>query len=206
MSYFIGGAIIGSTVVGAVGSRQAGKQQAKGIQKGLDQSSALAQQAREDVLGLFDRSARSARLGSKGALEFYKRVAPQRMAPYLQGNEQARQALTIGAQQANQAILGQPVDMQAINQPGVQPDMSYLEEAELPDYRSANIQAETANQPEQQGVIAPNYGDSIRGGLMNKAVQEAMGKAQGGGGSSQPDQVERAGLEASLRFRPGGRR
>ncbi len=210
----VAAAVIGSTVVGVASSRSASKQQAKGIQKGLDQSSALAQQAREDVMGLFDRSARSARMGSKGAFDFYKRVAPDRIAPYLQGNEQARQAITIGAQQANNAILGQPVDMGAINQPGIQPDMSYLEEAELPDYRSANIQAETANQPEQagqRGAVAPDYGNSILGKMMTKGVQGMLDKTNpdvnapsGGGGD--PEQLEMAKLEASLGNRPGGRR
>lgn len=139
MSYFVGGAVIGSAVIGGLSSKRASDQQTESLEKGMDQSAALAQQARKDVLGLFDRSAESARMGSKGAFEFYKRVAPQRMAPYLQGNRQARQAVTIGAQQANNAILGQPVDMQAINQPGVQPDTSYLEGVELPEYESDEV-------------------------------------------------------------------
>lgn len=176
----VAAAVIGSTVVGGYSSYKAGKEQRKGVEKGLEQSSDISQQARQDVLSLFDRSAQSARMGSKGAFDFYKRVAPERMAPYLQGNEQARQAVTIGAQQANNAILGQPVDMQAINQPGVQPDMGYLEEAEMPDYESAEVMRQEAMQQEQSQTPAPNVN---------------IGAQRGGGSITLPKRYREGGAD-----------
>lgn len=134
MSYFVGGAIIVGAVGSAVSSNKASKENAKGVKKGLDQSAALAQQARDDVMKLFDRSSRNSALGLKGALDFYRTAAPKRLTPFLQANQQAQNVIGQGAIQANNAILGLPTDMSFTQQAQVQPNTDYMLGAQMPDY------------------------------------------------------------------------
>ena len=61
MSFFVGGAVLATTAVSAYSSRKASKDQAKGVQKGIDASAALAQQARDDVNRLFQQGAAQGR-------------------------------------------------------------------------------------------------------------------------------------------------
>lgn len=124
-------AVVASTVVGAYSSNKASKEQAKGVQKGLDESGALAQQAREDVNRLFQIGSAQGRAGLTGAFNFYKQAAPQRMAPVTQGFQQGINVLGQGAQQANNAILGLPVDMSFTNQQVQQAPAGYLERSAL---------------------------------------------------------------------------
>lgn len=150
MSYFVGGALVVSAVGGAISSNKASKEQAKGVQKGLDQSAALANQARQDVMALFDRSTKNAGMGMKAALDYYKTAAPKRALPYLQGNRQAQTVLGQGAIQANNAILGLPVDMSFTQQPQIVPGTDHLAGAQIPQYEqgvSALLQP-----PQQQAV------------------------------------------------------
>jgi hypothetical protein len=97
----VAAAIVGVTAIGGIASHKAGKQQAEGVQKGIDASGALAQQARADVTRLFDLGTKQGRAGIEGAFNFYKQAAPQRIAPVTQGYNQAIGVLGQGAQQAN---------------------------------------------------------------------------------------------------------
>lgn len=148
MSFWIAGAMVVSTAVGAYSSNKASKDAKKGVQKGLDQSAMLAAQAREDAINLFSRSSAAQRGGMQAALDFYKQSAAARMTPYLQGNQAAQNVIGQGAQQANNAILGLPVDMSFTQQPQVQPDMSYLQNAVLP---AAPVQPGGIMGPEEMG-------------------------------------------------------
>jgi len=125
MSFGVGGAILGSAIIGGVASNKAAKENAKGINKGLDQSAAISKQARDDVVALFDSSAKRANVGIQEALSFYKQNAQKRMQPYAQANQAARNVIGQGAIQANNAILGLPVDMNQITQAQVQPQADY---------------------------------------------------------------------------------
>jgi len=139
MSYFVGGAIVVSAVAGAVSSNRAADKQASGVKKGLDQSSALANQARQDVMALFDRSSKNSGMGIKAALDYYKTAAPRRALPYLQGNQQAQTVLGQGAVQANNAILGLPVDMGFTNQPQIVPGTDHMIGAVIPELQQGSI-------------------------------------------------------------------
>lgn len=150
MSYFVGGAIIGSAIVGGVTSNKASKETSKGVQKGLDQSAALANQARQDVMALFDRSAKNSGMGMKAALDYYKTASPKRALPYLQGNQQAQAVLGQGAIQANNAILGLPVDMSFVQQPQIVPGTDHLSGGLIPQYESAPITQGLATQEQQK--------------------------------------------------------
>lgn len=175
MSYFVGGALIVSAVGGAVASNKASKDQQKGIQKGLDQSSALAQQARNDVMGLFERSSRNTGVGMKAALDYYKTASPARISPYLKGNQQAQQVIGQGAEQANNAILGMPVDMSFTNQPQVTVDRSHLIGAEIPDYAALDPIVVPAPQAEEQAQTK-SKGSSTVGKIMDKTTSSVTKK------------------------------
>lgn len=150
MSYFVAGAVVVSAVAGAASSRKASKDQAKGVKKGLDQSAALAAEARADAMQLFQRSSLAQRGGIEAALNFYKQSAPLRMAPFVQGNQAAQNVIGQGAQQANNAILGLPVDMSFTQQQQPQVDMSYMDNAVLPEYKPPFPEEEPVMGPEEQ--------------------------------------------------------
>jgi len=127
--------VAAAAVVGAVSSDGAADKAAKGQKKGMEQSLDITNRARQDVMNLFDQSAKSSRLGMQQAMDYYKKAATQRMTPFLQGSKAAQNAIGAGAQQAQNAILGLPVNMQAINQTApVQQHSTYMIGAELPDY------------------------------------------------------------------------
>lgn len=152
MSFFVGGAIVGSAVVGAVASDRAADKAAKGQKKGMDQAMEISTQARQDVMKLFDQSARSARIGMDQAMNFYKQAATQRMTPFLQGNQAAQNVIGIGAQQAQNAILGLPVDMSQLNQqPQVQANTNYMVGAQLPAPQG-EVMGPLETPPPQQAV------------------------------------------------------
>lgn len=163
MSYFVGGAIIGSTVINAAASKSASKDAAKGQQKGMDQSLALTNQARQDVMKLFERSATNSGMGMKAALDYYKTAAPKRYAPYLQGSQQAQQVIGQGAVQANNAILGLPVDMSFVNQPQIVPGTDHMIGAKIPEFEQGGIVAD------QSGIMGQSQAGGS-GGISKKDI------------------------------------
>lgn len=162
MSYFVGGAIIAGTVASAYSANKASKEQSKGVKKGLDQAAALANQARQDVMGLFDRSLRVSNLSMDQMLNYYKTAAPKRISPYLQGNKQAQQVIGQGAQQANNAILGLPVDMSFTNQPQIVPGTDHLN-AQLPDYAALDQKIAEENAAKQAALLGQATPQSATG-------------------------------------------
>lgn len=158
MSFFVGGAVLASTAVSAYSARKGAKDQAKGVQKGIDASAALAQQARDDVNRLFQQGAAQGRAGLEGAFNFYRQAAPQRMAPVTQGFQQGVNVLGQGAQQANNAILGLPVDMSFTNQQVQQAPTGYMDQAQLAPAPILGVSDAAAEQPtvEQSGNKSGN--------------------------------------------------
>ena len=162
----VAAAIVGVTAIGGIASHKAGKQQAEGVQKGIDASGALAQQARADVTRLFDLGTKQGRAGIEGAFNFYKQAAPQRIAPVTQGYNQAIGVLGQGAQQANNAILGLPMDMGFTNQQAVQAPANYLGGAELPAQQQSIEPVGPQQFPSQQGGAA---GGRVAGKLLGRS-------------------------------------
>ena len=143
-------AMVASTAYSAYSANKAAKEQAAGVQKGIDASSALAQQARDDVMKLWDYGASQGRAATTGAFNFYKQAAPQRMAPVTQGFQQGINVLGQGAQQANNAILGLPVDMSFTNQQVQQAPAGYLDAAALPQAPMQDVSTLLGEQPVAQ--------------------------------------------------------
>jgi hypothetical protein len=126
-------AVAGAAVIGGVASNQASKKTADAAKKGIKSSNALAGQSRQDAINLFGQGRDSAQLGIGGALDFYQDTAQQRNQPLIQGNMMAQQAMGQGGIQANNAILGLPVDMSFANTPQqVTADYSKINAAKIP--------------------------------------------------------------------------
>lgn len=179
MSYFVGGSILVSTVAGAASSNKSGKQTAEGEKRGMEQSLAITNQARQDVMKLFDRSATNSGMGMKASLDYYKTAAPKRLQPYMQGSQQAQQVIGQGAVQANNAILGLPVDMNFVNQPQIVPGTDHLIGAQIPQFEQGILAT-----PEQAGVMGPQQSSSNALGSGTSAKDLLTGNFSLGGNSS----------------------
>jgi len=87
-------------------------------------------QARSDIFKLFPASQDARNQGLQAGLHLYKQAYPAMMNSFQQGNVGAQNALLAGLPQANNAILGNPVNLQG-------------------------LQAQTLQQP--QGLTVPQY-------------------------------------------------
>lgn len=126
-------AVVGSAVIGAAASSSASKQAAGSAKNQIKSTNALASQARTDAKDLYSGAGKSAQAGIGGAFNFYQQNAQKRNAPAIQGNMMAQGVLGQGAQQANNAILGLPVDMSFANTPQqVTADYSGINSAQMP--------------------------------------------------------------------------
>lgn len=133
MPLWLAGAVLGSAVIGGASSNKAADQQADAAKKGLEASTKLAEQSRLDAINLFNQGRQSRLLGQQGAFNFFQQNAPKRISPLIQGNMMAQQIAGQGGIQANNAILGLPVDMSFANQPQqVQADYSGVQNVQLP--------------------------------------------------------------------------
>jgi hypothetical protein len=161
----VAAALVASAAISAYSSNKASKEQAAGIQKGIDSSSALAQQARADVMKLWQQGANQGRAGIEGAFNFYKQAAPKRIAPVTQGFQQGINVLGQGAQQANNAILGLPVDMSFTNQQVQQDPAGYMDGANLAPAQLLGAQDLLAEQPGTGSQVATpksqNFSDDL---------------------------------------------
>jgi hypothetical protein len=125
-------AVVGAAVIGGVASNQAADKQADATKKGIKSTKELAAQARNDAIGLFQQGQTAGNKGIQAAMDFYKNSANAVYKPYIQGNVAAQDVIGQGAQQANNAILGLPVDMGFTQPRQITPDLSYLQGAKLP--------------------------------------------------------------------------
>ena len=126
-------AVIGSAVIGAYSSNKAADKQADAAKKGIKSTERLAEQARNDATSLFNKGRQSRLLGQGAAFNLIKQNAQKVNQPLIQGNMMAQQAVGQGGIQANNAILGLPVDMSFANNPQqVQADYSGINNAQAP--------------------------------------------------------------------------
>lgn len=181
MSFWVAGAVVVSGVAGAVSSDRAADKAASGQKKGMEQSLALTSQARQDVMKLFERSATNNGMGMKAALDYYKTAAPKRYQPYMQGSQQAQQVIGQGAVQANNAILGLPVDMGFVNQPQIVPGTDHMIGAQIPEFQQGAIASDPAV---NAGVMGPQQASSDALGSNTSAKDLLTGNFSIGGNSS----------------------
>ncbi len=147
-------AVAGSALIGAGASKSASDKAAKSAQAGMNQSSAMSESSRSAAIDLYNRSKRSGRQGLVNAYDFYQKNAQSRYQPMIGGNTMAQKVIGQGATQANNAILGLPVDMSFANQPQqVQYDRNFMLGGKLADAPADFVDPAIA-QKEQAAVDA----------------------------------------------------
>lgn len=133
MSYWVAGAAIGSAVIGAASSKNASDKAASSAKAGIKSTTDIMNQSRLDAVNLFNQGKNARMLGQNAAFDFYKQNAQNISRPMVQGNMMAQQVQGQGGIQANNAILGLPVDMSFANNPQqVSADYSSINTAQLP--------------------------------------------------------------------------
>lgn len=153
----VAAAVIGSAVIGGVASKSAANSAAKGQSKGLAASNAMSQQAIGQAKDYFNIGQRSAQAGFQSATDFFKQAQPAKYNPYIQGNVAAQKIIGQGATQANNAILGLPVDMGFANQQTqIQPDYGVLGNAKLQETGAQQIAREQASNAGPQQISTPS--------------------------------------------------
>lgn len=154
----VAAAVIGSAAVGAYSSNKAAKTAASSSKKGLEQSNALAEQSRTAATNLYNQARVAGQRGLTSAFDYYKGAAQSRYQPFIQANTAAQDVIGQGAQQAQNAILGLPVNMNFAQPQQVKPDMSFLNNAQLPQMSGEYL-------PEQR-VVGPDASTPIKSSSM----------------------------------------
>jgi len=131
MSFWVAAAVVGGAVIGAVGTRQAGKAAAKGQERASDTLAAAAARAREEIIPRFEQARIAQRQGFGGALNLLGQTPEQVTAPFQQGNVLAQEQIGRGLGQVQNAILGSPIDLSGFQARSV-PTPPPLEIPQLP--------------------------------------------------------------------------
>ena len=169
-------AVVGAAVIGAGASNSAAKKSADAAKKGIASTERLAGQSREDAINLFGQGRQSAQLGIGNTLNFYKDNAQQRNQPLIQGNMMAQQVLGQGGIQANNAILGLPVDMSFANKPQqVSANYANINSAQLPQLGASFAEQQApinaANEAQVQADAAAHAESMKKGAAEKKSVK-----------------------------------
>lgn len=144
MSYWVAGAAIGSAIIGAYSANKSSEAASDAAEAGIESTKGIMGQARNDSINLFSRGLQSSQSGITGALQFYQNNAQAKTVPFVQGNVAAQRVLGQGATQANNAILGRPVDMSFANNPRILPsNYSGITSAAVPTLGAGASYADT---------------------------------------------------------------
>lgn len=122
-----------AAVAKGVSSYSASKQAAKGASNALAQSTATADKASQDARNLYQTGQDARHAAEQNAVNFYQQNAQAKINPLIQGNKAAQDIVGQGLTQANNAILGLPVDTSFANAAQqVTPDYSRITSAQMP--------------------------------------------------------------------------
>lgn len=151
---FVAAAVVGSAAINAYSSNKAADKQSDAAKKGIASTERLAEQARTDAVNLFTTGRQARILGRNAAFNLLQNNMQKTNQPMIQGNMMAQQAVGQGGIQANNAILGLPVDMSFANNPQqVQADYSGINSAQMPVL--GEIYGPATNTPTQAPAQAP---------------------------------------------------
>ena len=185
-----------ASVAGNVASNKASSDASRASAGAAAQSNALIRegqaQARQDLMTLFPAAIESAQQGFQGAADVFKSVVPQQSQVFQQGNINAQNTLLSGLPQQQNAILGNPVNNQALQPTNqFQPDFGFLNQQlgqqQQAGQSTANNQLMTnLAQPTPQHRLtpqgAPSRFDVMQGYLDRTGWQnQPMINALGGG-------------------------
>ncbi len=90
------------------------------------------EQIRRDASNLYGPAQQARRTGFGGAMDMLSGTIPELSRVARQGNLNAQQTSLAGLKQANNAILGMPVNYQALQAQAVTPDLSMFQRENLP--------------------------------------------------------------------------
>lgn len=130
--------------------KKAGKEMREAAEQGQEFIREGVEQARGDIMPLFDAAQQNRMLGGQAALDIFGAAVPQQASLFQQGNVGAQQMLGQGAQQFQNAILGAPVDYSYMQPQQFETDFSFMP-TELPNFTTSQ-QALNPAQPQ------PNVG------------------------------------------------
>jgi len=102
------------------------------------------QQARRDVIGLFDTANINRNLGTQAALDIFGQTIPQQFGAFQQGNVGAQETLLAGLPQIQNAILGLPTELSGLQPRSIEFDTDFAQQ-QLPDFVPSGVQAEPQN-------------------------------------------------------------
>jgi hypothetical protein len=164
-----------------------------------------AKEAREDVLALGELTQAGQRAGFQSVLDILGQAAPQQFGAFQQGNVGAQQALLAGLPQIQNALLGQPVNLAAL-QPQTIGFSTDFAQQQLPAFGGVTSVVPRARNAPQDIVnpalpVLPGAGDANQGGFGSTIIglppSRSNERSQGGFGSSLPS-VNTADLQALL--------
>ena len=122
-------------------------------------------QARQDAMSLFPAAAANRNLGFQSALDVFGQTIPGQLDVFQQGNVGAQQAILAGLPQAQNAILGLPVDFGAFQPQRLDVNTQFAQQ-QLPQFQQPQLAP--AGQP--PGGI-PQFGGGFGGGGVPQGQQ-----------------------------------
>ena len=146
--------------------RKAGKKMSEAARRGQDFIREGVEQARGDIMPLFDSAQQNRQMGGQAALDIFGAAVPEQARVFGLGNVGAQQVIGDGAQQYQNAILGNPVNYSFARPQQIEPDFSFMQN-QMPDFQ-------TSQQALGQGTPEPQQGLGL-----SPELQELL--AQGGG-------------------------
>jgi len=119
-------------------------------------------------MSLFPASDTNRNLGFQAALDVMAQAAPQQLSAFQQGNLGAQAALLGGLPQMQNAILGLPANLNAIQPQAIQYDTSFFNQ-QLPEFA---LSGDVVGQDEEP--INPLAGTAIRARAFNRSRGQAL--------------------------------
>ena len=120
-------------------------------------------QSRGDLLALAPGAEANRNMGFQAALDVLKQTIPQQFSTFQQGNTGAQAALLAGLPQIQNAILGQQVDLSALQPQTINVDTSFANQ-QLPDFTSIpELLPSPASAPPPPGFNFSRFLAGIRG-------------------------------------------
>lgn len=172
MALFLGAAMLGGTLIGAKTSKDAADKQADGVKKSIASTEALSKQAREDAIKLYSSGMIAGRKANQRVIDFYTQSIPNAIKPLQQGNVLGQKALISGMNQANNALMGLPVDTSGLQAQQINADYGFLKN--LPAGQDQTSPSQILGEP--QSPIGNVLSSTIPYGLINQPVVDVGGR------------------------------
>lgn len=103
-------AVVGAAVIGAVASESSSERAAASAQNASNRIQAAATQAESDVLTNIPQAQEQLLAGARGAADIFRRAVPEQQRQLTAGSLAAQETTGRGFRQAEQALLGRPVE------------------------------------------------------------------------------------------------